>query len=122
MRRRIETFDPKERRKTRVRTKLFGTKDRPRISVFRSNKYTYAQAIDDEARKTIAAYSSLKLRKEKGKKVGSKVEEAKLVGERLGKLLLDKGIKQAIFDRGPYKYHGRVKAVAEGLRGAGIKV
>lgn len=122
MRRRIQTFDPKERRKRRVRSKVKGTAEKPRISVFRSNKYTYAQAVDDENRKTIASYSSLTLRKEKGKRVGKKTEEAFMVGEKLGEILLKKGIKQAVFDRGPYKYAGRVKNVAEGLRKAGIKI
>ena len=122
MRRRIQTFDAKERRKRRVRSRMKGTGKKPRISVFRSNKYIYAQAIDDEKRETIATFSSLNLRKKEGKKLGTKTEEAFKVGEELGKLLLKKKIKEAVFDRGPYKYAGRVKNVAEGLRKAGIKI
>ncbi len=122
MRRRVQTFDRRERRKLRVRSKIKGTAQRPRISVFRSNKYIYAQAIDDEARKTLAAYNSLKLRKEENGKKGTKSEEAFRVGEILGKMLIEKGIKSAIFDRGYYKYAGRVAKVAEGLRKVGVKI
>jgi len=122
MRRRVQTFNSRERRKTKVRSRIKGTAERPRISVFRSNKYIYAQAIDDEKRQTLAAYNSLKFRKEsKGKKL-TKSEEAFRVGEALGKILLKKNIKQAVFDRGYYKYTGRVAKLAEGLRKAGVKI
>lgn len=117
----IFTFVKKLRKKRRVSSGIKGTKERPRISVFRSNKYIYSQAIDDEQQKTIASFSSLVLRK-KTKNKKSKSEEAKLVGFELAKILKEKGIKKAVFDRGIYRYHGRVKALAEGLREGGIEI
>jgi len=117
----IFTFDRKLRRKRRVRAKIKGTATRPRISVFRSNKYIYAQAIDDEKGVTLASFSSLVWRKKTGKKL-RKTEEARLVGLELGKILKEKGITEAVFDRGCYQYHGRVAAVCEGLREGGIKI
>ena len=112
--------DKRVRRKIRVRSKIKGTADRPRISVFRSNRYIYAQAIDDEKRHTICAYSSLKLRKDM--KFKDKKEEAKEVGKKLAELLKRKKVSKAVFDRGWYAYQGRVKALAEGLREGGIKI
>lgn len=94
----------------------------PRISVFASNRYTYAQAIDDEARKTLAAYSSLKLARSKKLEKRKKVDEAKMVGLELVKIMKKEGIIKAVFDRGRYAYKGRVKAVAEGLREGGLKI
>ncbi len=108
------------RRKLRVSSNFFGTAERPRVSVFRSNKFVYAQAIDDANRKTIAGIFSKKLVDTKEKK--SKTIISKLVGVELAKLLLAKDIKKAIFDRGEFAYQGRVKAVAEGLREGGIIV
>ncbi len=102
---------PKERRKKRVSSRYFGTKERPRIYIFRSNKYLYAQVICDEEKKVITSIFTKK-----------KVSEAEKLGLRLAELLLKKGIKKVIFDRGPYAYHGRVAAVAEGLRKGGIIV
>ncbi len=120
------TKDRKLRRKIRVRSKIFGTGEKPRISVFRSNKYIYVQAIDDEKRITLAAYSSLKLRKEKNnpekKQPLTKTQEARLVGINFAKILKDKKITQGVFDRGIYSYGGRVKAIAEGLREGGLKI
>lgn len=117
----IFTFNKKLRRKRRVSLKIKGTAQRPRISVFRSNKYIYAQAIDDEKRETVASFSSFVLRKKTGKKL-KKSEEAKLVGLELAKILKEKKINQAVFDRGGYQYHGRVAALCEGLRQGGIKI
>ena len=114
-------LDRKIRKKRRVRSKIVGSGERPRISVNRSNKYIYAQAIDDEKRVTIVSCSSLALQKQK-KENKQKVEEAKLVGKELGTLLLGKNIKEAVFDRSYYIYKGRVKALAEGLREAGMKI
>lgn len=94
----------------------------PRISVFASNRYTYAQAIDDEARKTLASYSSLKLARSKKLEKRKKVEAAKMVGLELVKIMKKEGITKAVFDRGRYVYKGRVKAVAEGLREGGLKI
>lgn len=93
-------------RKTRVRAKIEGSAKRPRLSVYRSNKKIYIQAIDDEKQVTIAQASG----------------EAKKAGDELAKALVKKKISQAIFDRSGYKYHGKVKALAEAVREAGIKI
>jgi len=106
------------RRKRRISANLSGRADRPRVVVFKSNKYIYAQAIDDVKRVTLAAESSQALYKDKIKKSVA----AKQVGIQLGKNLLAKKITQVIFDRSVYAYLGRVKNLAEGLREAGIKV
>ncbi len=113
--------DRNKRRKMRVRGKLEGTAVRPRVSVFRSNKYMYAQAIDDAAGRTVAHASSVKVTKDKSHAL-KKSEAALAVGEELGRILLKKKIELALFDRGRFAYHGRVAQVAEGLRKAGIKV
>lgn len=112
------TIKKRTRRARRVRSTIIGTANKPRLSVFRSNKYTYLQAIDDEHRVTLVSSSTSSLKDRKG----TKTEIAGLIGEKAGELLLKKKIKTGIFDRGPYKYNGRVKAVAEGLRKAGIQV
>ena len=98
--------------------KIRGTAKRPRLSVFRSNKRIYAQLIDDEARKTLLAASEKEIKPEIKQ---AKTEKAKLVGEILAKKALRKKIKQVVFDRGPFRYHGRVKALAEGARKGGLK-
>ncbi len=113
---RIINHNKKLRKKRRISANIKGTSEKPRISVYRSNKYIYAQAIDDVNRKTLAAFSSLKLEKEK------KSLQAKKVGLELGKILLEKKIKQAVFDRGIYSYKGRVAKLAEGLRESGLKI
>ena len=113
------TTDRKLRRKIRVRARIKGTADRPRISVYRSSKYIYAQAIDDVKRTTVCSSSSKAVvSKEKVKKS----DQAKQVGLRLGKALSEKKILKAVFDRGSYAYLGRVKQLAEGLREAGIHI
>ncbi len=99
------------RRKTRVRAKIFGTKDRPRVSVHRSNKYLYAQVIDDASGKTIVSSSSFA-----AKIKGTKMIQAKEVGKQLAELLKKNKIKAVVFDRGSFSYNGRVKAFAESLR------
>lgn len=109
----------REKRRQRVRSKVFGTRLRPRLNVFRSAKHIYAQIIDDEKGYTRAAFSDLNL-EDKKEKV-KKVEVARLVGENLGRLAKDKGIKSVVFDRGGFKYQGRVKALAEGARSAGLE-
>lgn len=106
------------RRKIRTRSKIFGTKEKPRLSVFRSNRYLYAQLIDDEKGHTLATVSS----KELGKKTGSKTDEALEIGKLLAELSKKIGIKSAVFDTGRYKYHGRIKALAESARQAGLKI
>lgn len=113
------TTERKLRRKARVSRNIHGTADRPRISVYRSSKYIYAQAIDDVNRVTLCASSSKKLElKEKAKKTA----QAKEAGKALGKALVEKKIKTAVFDRGSYSYLGRVKELAEGVREAGIQI
>ena len=111
----------RERRHARVRKNVKGTSGRPRLCVFRSLKYIYAQAIDDTVGHTMASASSLdpEIRdKVDGKK---KTEGAGLIGALMAQRLLNKGIKQVVFDRGGYKYHGRVKALAEAARKAGLE-
>lgn len=108
------------RRTRRVRAKIFGIGVRPRLAVFRSNRFIYAQLIDDEKARTLASASSRALPKEdKGK---SKIEQARRVGELLAKSALTAGIKRVVFDRRSYRYHGRVRALAEGVRAAGLQV
>lgn len=104
-----------ERRAFRVRNRVKRT-GRLRLSVFRSLKHIYAQIIDDEKGHTLVAASSLGL-----KLKGNKTEVARQVGRVLAEEALKKGIKQVAFDRGPYKYHGRVKALAEGAREGGLE-
>jgi large subunit ribosomal protein L18 len=107
------------RRKRRIRKKISGNGERPRVSVFRSSKHIYAQAIDDSQGTTVATVSTLS----DGLKgiEGTKTDDAKAVGAALAKVLKEKGIEEVIFDRNGYLYHGRVKALAEGAREAGLK-
>jgi len=107
----------KERRKARVSIKIRGTAKRPRLSVFRSNKRIYVQLIDDRAGKTLLVASEKEI---KSKKKQTKTEKAKLLGEILAKKALKRKIKQVVFDRGSFRYHGRVKALAEGARKGGL--
>lgn len=115
-------FDRNIRRKRRISRNIKGTKEKPRISVNRSNRYIYAQAIDDAARTTIVSVSSLLLKKNKAYVKGKKTDEAKQIGLLLAKALKEKKIETGVFDRGMYGYKGRVKAVAEGLREGGLKI
>ncbi len=110
------------RRKRRVSSRIYGTAERPRIAVNRSNSYIYAQAIDDAKKMTIAMYSSLHLKKEAGESKMTKTEQAKQVGIKLAQLLTKKNIKEVVFDRSQYAYNGRVKLLAEGLREGSLKV
>jgi len=108
------------RRRRHVRKKVSGTADRPRLSVFRSNRNIYAQLIDDTAGVTlVAASTQVKAMRDQLPKAGNK-KAAEAVGEDLAKKALDVGISCACFDRGPYKYHGRVKALADAARKAGL--
>jgi len=108
------------RRVLRTRAKIFGSASKPRLAIFRSNSSIYAQLIDDEKGNTLVHASSRELRAA-GKKA-PKTEVAKLVGELLAKKAKEKGIKEAVFDRRNYKYHGRVRAVGEGARSGGLKI
>ena len=104
-----------------IRKKLSGTGERPRLRVFRSSKHIYVQAIDDNSGVTLAAASTID-KGLKGELSGlKKREQAEKVGELLGKRLAEKGVSAVVFDRGGFRYHGRVAAVADGARKAGLK-
>jgi large subunit ribosomal protein L18 len=105
------------RRAIRNRARILGTAERPRLSVFRSNKFVYAQLIDDTTGKTLASFSSRSI---EGK--GAKTDKARAVGEGIAKKAVAQKIEQAVFDRGNYRFHGRVKAVAESAKKAGLKI
>lgn len=110
----------RDKRHRRVRAKINGTPLRPRLFVFKSHQYTYAGLVDDTKHHTFFSYSDTPSKKSDKKIKGTKVERAYAVGETLGKQAKKQGIKRVVFDRGGYRYHGRVKAVAEGARKAGI--
>lgn len=116
----MNRINQKQRRKIRVRSKIEGTKEKPRLSVFRSSRYLYGQIIDDDKAMTIVGVSEKELDLEKEKKV-SKIELAKQLGMIIAKKAKEKKIKSIHFDRGRYRYHGRVKAFAEGAREGGLK-
>ena len=118
---RITPRDARLRRHRRVRATLKGTAERPRLCVFRSLNHIYAQVIDDSAGATMVSASTI-VADLKSKTDGkSKIEQAKLVGSLVAKEALGKGITQVVFDRGGYRYHGRVEALAEAARQAGLK-
>lgn len=106
----------RHRRHTRIRARLSGTAEKPRLSVFRSLSHHFVQLIDDKKGVTIASVSDFKT-----KKKGPKAEKARELGLQIAKIALEKGITSCVFDRGGYKYHGRVKAIAEGAREGGLK-
>ncbi len=111
----------RKKRHMRIRSRVSGTSEQPRLNVFRSSRQIYAQVIDDLSGTTMVSASSLDPELS-GKQEGlSKKEKAKLVGELLAKRALEKGVDNVIFDRGGYRYHGRVKALADGAREAGLK-
>jgi large subunit ribosomal protein L18 len=108
----------RQRVKTRIRRKVHGTQERPRLAVFRSLKYIYAQVIDDASGKTLASASS----KEEGSSAkGSNSAAAKAVGALIAKKAKDKGITRVVFDRGGYVYHGNIKALADAARENGLE-
>jgi large subunit ribosomal protein L18 len=111
----------RERRKMRIRQKLNGTRKRPRLSVFRSAKHIYAQVVDDMAGTTVAHASTLSRAVRGEASESSKLDAAKRVGQAIAKLLLAKGIDSVVFDRSGYLYHGRVRALADAAREAGLK-
>ncbi|HUZ00078.1 MAG TPA: 50S ribosomal protein L18 [Thermomicrobiaceae bacterium] len=113
---------PRQRRHLRVRAKVSGTSGRPRLNVFRSNAHIYAQIINDEAGHTLAAASSLEPSvREQFPEEHPKLQQALIVGRVVGQRARELGITSVVFDRGGYLYHGRVKAVAEGAREAGLE-
>lgn len=108
----------RQRRHARVRKKSVGTPERPRLAVFRSNRHIYVQLIDDLSGRTIAAASTLDAESPKG---GTKLDSARKVGELVGRRATAAGISSVVFDRGGFKFHGRVAQIAEGAREAGLK-
>jgi len=111
----------RKRRHARVRKKIFGTTNAPRLSVFRSLKHIYAQIIDDESGRTLISASTLDPDIRERVIELNKTEQAKLVGRRLAEKALSNGVTTVIFDRGGYKYHGRVKALADASREGGLQ-
>ena len=110
-----------ERRQARVRRAIkVGANGRPRLSVFRSSKHIYAQIIDDLKGGTVAAASSMEKTLRDGGKTGANVEAAKIVGKLVAERAAEKGVKDVVFDRGRYLYHGRVKALADAARESGL--
>jgi large subunit ribosomal protein L18 len=107
----------RKKRHRSLRKRIEGTTERPRLVVFRSTRHIYAQVVNDRDNKTLAAISDKKMEKAEG----DKKARAKQVGAAIAKSCLDKGIDKVVFDRAGYKYHGRVSALAEGARGAGLK-
>ncbi|WP_066640461.1 50S ribosomal protein L18 [Desulfolucanica intricata] len=118
---RIDRKADREKRRRRVRNKVMGTTERPRLNVFRSLNHIYAQVIDDERGITLVAASSLEP-EVKGKiKTGGNISAAAAVGEQIAKKAITQGIKRVVFDRAGYLYHGRVKALAEAARAGGLE-
>ena len=107
--------ESRKRRHRRVRSKVIGTALKPRLCVYKSNKYIYAQIIDDEKNKTLAASSSLKM------KVNSLLENAAKVGKEIAIKAKDLKLKKVVFDKSGFKYHGRIKALADGARDGGLE-
>jgi large subunit ribosomal protein L18 len=121
----VKIIDPKARRRQRrkysQRKRISGTAERPRLSVFRSNSHIYAQAIDDVNQVTLAAASDLDASLKSGVDGKDKSAVAKLVGELVGQKLKQKDVNTVVFDRNGFNYHGRVKALADGAREAGLE-
>jgi len=118
---RVKRYSGRERRKRRIRKKIRGTPERPRLTVYRSLRYIYAQIIDDVAGHTLAAASSLEPELRERLPNTRNREAAWEVGRVIGQRALAKGIKKVVFDRSGYLYHGRVAALAEGAREAGLE-
>ena len=119
--------DIRQRIKNRIRKKIAGTPERPRLAVFRSQTHIYAQVIDDEAGKTLCSASSLdkdfqgKASKGKAAKRGANLDAAKAIGSLIASRAKDKGVETVVFDRGGFHYHGRIKALADAAREGGLK-
>jgi len=109
--------ESREKRHRSIRKRISGSTERPRLAVFRSARHIYAQVIDDLAQKTLVSTSDVKAPKDAGKKR----DRAKAVGAEIAKKCLEKGIDKVVFDRAGYKYHGRISALADGAREAGLK-
>jgi large subunit ribosomal protein L18 len=111
----------RERRRKYVRKHVFGEPTRPRLNVFRSEKHIYAQVIDDRKGTTIAAASSLDKDLREQLNHAKPVDQAKAVGAKIAQRAIEKGVKQVVFDRAGYKYHGRIKSLADGARAGGLE-
>ncbi len=109
-------IERRTRRSARVRSVVSGSAARPRLAVFRANQHVYAQLIDDVTGKTLAEASTLK-----AVKAGTKTEQSAAIGTQIAKQAIELNIKQVVFDRGGFKYHGRVKALADAARSAGLE-
>lgn len=118
---RTKKTQARRRRQRRVRKKVVGTADRPRLNVFRSARHIYAQLVRDDTGTTLAAASTLDPKVRKALTEGNKKEAAEKVGRLLAERALAGGIKQVVFDRGGYRYHGRVAALAKGAREGGLE-
>jgi large subunit ribosomal protein L18 len=112
---------PREKRKARIRRKVSGTPDRPRLTVYKSLKHMYAQLVDDTAGKTLVAVATTSKSLKNEVKEDDKTAAAKKVGAALAKAAKDKGIEAVVFDRNGFDYHGRIEAVAKAAREAGLK-
>ena len=114
----MKQLTQRKRRHNKVRAKIKGVPNRPRLFIFKSNKHTYAGVVDDTQGKTLIAFSDAS--KDAKMKEKTKTNKAGKVGEIIGKKAQEKGIKKVVFDRGGYRYHGRVKALAQGARKSGL--
>jgi large subunit ribosomal protein L18 len=120
MRRDTRKIERRDKRRTRIRARVTGTSGKPRLTVFKSLKHIYAQAIDDEKGTTLAHASSLE-KECGGGKAGGNLASARAVGGLIAVRLKEKGLEQVVFDRGGHPYHGRIKAVADAAREKGLK-
>jgi large subunit ribosomal protein L18 len=109
----------RRKRKASIRKRIAGTADRPRLTVYKSNSHTYVQAIDDDAGATLAAASNLE---KEQRALGNKVASLEKLGQLIAERLKAKNISAVVFDRNGYRYHGKVKAIADGARKAGISL
>ena len=113
-------YQARLKRKKRIRKKIYGTPQRPRLSVFRSARHIYAQVVDDTSGHTLVAASTMDKSALSGSEFENKVEAAKFVGKLIGERAIEKGIKKVVFDRNGFLYHGRIKSLSEGAREAGL--
>ena len=111
----------REKRKLRIRKKINGSQERPRLSIFRSTNHMYAQIVDDTTGKTILAVSTLSKEVKPTITEATKVDAAKAVGRAIAKVCIEKGVAKVVFDRNGFLYHGRVKALADAAREAGLQ-
>jgi len=117
----VKSHLARKRRQRRIRMRISGTTDRPRLNIFRSLEHIYAQVIDDEAGKTLVSASTLDKKLASELEGKNKKQKAELVGKAVAERAIAAGVTTVIFDRGGFKYHGRVKALADGAREGGLK-